>query len=43
MSRKTLWNSGKAPDKLGTLKIRRSPDMSGLGDGHVCETSLESG
>jgi hypothetical protein len=32
---KTLWNPGKKSDKLGNLKIRRSPDMSGLGGRHV--------
>jgi hypothetical protein len=28
MSGKTPWNLGKESDKLGNLKIRRSPDMS---------------
>jgi hypothetical protein len=29
MSGKTLWNPGKELNKLGNLKIRSSPDISG--------------
>jgi hypothetical protein len=43
MSGYCFCNLGKEPDKLGNWKIRRSWDMSRLGDRHVQQTSLKSG
>jgi hypothetical protein len=47
MSKKSLWKPALEPDMFGSGDLTwvkaKMPDMSGLGAGHVQETSLEPG